>query len=520
MINSIIRNIKKKITSHKVKEKNSNSQLLSTAPDPKIYNQLVNFAFNYPVNSLRYRGEHLWPYIRHHLLVQLTAISIGNIDGKKIRPSRLHLGLTENFDVLKKRELSEKYGIRFLEDIPKEDGVDFLFFTALNASEQVVLKNEIYYRIIDPLFEAAKKQFSAKKIELIRNISPAIKKTPHYFHRPEFIFSPSIVRSRFSDEVFIKDNFFTYFKRFIPSIEMNRKAILDLIDWELHTKEFYKEIFLKFQPRVIVCSSFHYHAPAISAAKELGICTVDIQHGLQVGYNPLYNNWDEIPKEGYSTIPDVFLVWGKKEADNINSVFGENATPIIIGNLWEEKQFSFGVELEESTISKTKNYSKVVLLAMQSQSEIPVLYRDLISQSDEDTLWVIRMHPKGKKYKLQEFGSTRDNVILGADINSVPIGVLLQHVNFTLSEGSSIAIEGYKMGVQALISSETGKDNYRSEIEQGEFSYISDVESFKYSVDNVVSIIGDQNKKSIDVNQVLSDVLEIQKNRNNSGRTN
>ncbi|KZL07214.1 hypothetical protein PsAD2_04186 [Pseudovibrio axinellae] len=490
-----------------------------TKPDPQMYNQIVRFAENFPVNTIKYGDEHLWPYLRNHLLVQLTALSIGKIDGATTKPSRLHLGTTENFDIDKKHELAKEYGFQFVEDIDSNEEVDFLFFTALNASEQVHVEKKIYYRVTDPVFEAAKRLSSAKKIELIRNISPAIKKTPNYYHRPDFIFSPHIKRIGYSDSINIKSNFFRYFRRFFPLIDISPKIINDLFDWELHTRDFYKDILLKVNPKVVFVPSFHYHAPLISAAKELGILTVDIQHGIQVGYNPLYNNWEEIPSEGYRSLPHVFMVWGQKEADNISKVFGKHSTAVKMGEPWVQKQFEFNVPISEKLMSRISRHSHVILLAMQSQTEVPTLFKTLISKGGKDILWLVRMHPKGKRYSVADFDPVNKNVVVSKEVDDIPLVSLLQYADFTLSEGSSIAAEGATLGVTALISSETGKQNYESEVKQGTFKYIHNLDSFKAAIDEDIGVNSGKNyTNEIALDAVLSDLLAIQKKQQHGDR--
>lgn len=448
-----------------------------TAPNVQVYRQLVNFAFNFPVNTIKYNGEHIWPYIRHHFLVQLTAVSIGNKKAREINPFRLQLGNPEEFDIDRKRELSAKYGFNFLDELKGAEPVDFLFFTALNASEQIDIGQQIYYRVSDPLFEMACQVGKARKVELIRNNSPAIKKTSRYVHRPTFIFSPHIVRSGYSQCIQIKESIQDYFERYLPSLNYDKTSLTQLIEWELHTKEFCLDLLQTLKPKVIFVPSFHYYAPMISAARELGIVSVDIQHGIQVGYNPLYNDWSEMPAEGYKCLPDYFFVWGEKERQNIANVFGPHSSPKIIGNLWLDKQLSLDVEFSPALEAAIARHKKVVLLAMQSQTAIPQLFKELIAGAGEDFLWLIRMHPKGKKYRASDFSRT-GNVIVSEEVDKLPLVPLLNRVDITLSEGSTIAVEGDTLGVAAFITSETGRMNYVSEIEEGQFYYIENLQGF------------------------------------------
>ena len=54
-----------------------------------------------------------------------------------------------------------------------------------------------------------------------------------------------------------------------------------------------------------------------AAARQLGIKTIDIQHGKQGKYQAMYSGWTTIPESGYSLMPDKFWCWGKPSCDHI-----------------------------------------------------------------------------------------------------------------------------------------------------------------------------------------------------------
>lgn len=484
----------------------------NTKPSIEIYNELVNFSSNYPVNSLLYKGEYVWPYVRHHLLVQLTAVSIGKNNFKNTNPFLLQLGDPGGLKYEKCLELSGNYDFKFLEDIEVDGkGVDFLFFTAINASEQVVLDDKIYYRITDPVYEAALNVGSALKIELIRNNSPAIAKVNSYLHKATHIFSPRIYKSGYSGFVSIDSDFNKFSKKFLSSLDFNDERMRDIIDWELNTRDFYLDLLRKFKPSVIFVSSFHYNAPLISAAKFLGIKSVDLQHGIQVGYNPLYNNWQEMPKTGYQALPDLFFVWGDKEFVNIKNVFKGNAhQPVVTGNpyFWKlvDKKENFSNKLHEKLKERRIN----ILLTMQSQTEVPSLFKEVINSTDENVMWFIRHHPKGKRFSSSEFSSDVDRVFMSDEVDSVPVIDLLKNMKLTFSEGSTVAVEGDALGVAAFITSSTGYENYKYEIDEKKFFYITDVSSFNDSF----ALISEQDEKisrlnpfpKVDLSEILKSI--------------
>lgn len=471
---------------NKIKKSDSSTEIKGTKPDKNIYNQLVNFAINYPVNSLTYNGEEVWPYLRHHILVQLTAVSIGKKNGQSLNPYRLQLGQPGSILFNKRKELSEKYDVlEWDSDTLSEINPDFIFFTAINASEQTVLNDKIYYRITDPVFEAACEVGKAIKIEVVRNVSPAIEKVSNYTHRPYLLFYPIKYTKGYSNVLEFPTDFFKYLRRYIPSITFTEHGVKEIIDWELNVKEYYLSLLKRLKPKAIFVSSFHYNAPLISAARELGVKSVDIQHGIQVGYNPLYNNWSEMPRKGYSSLPDYFYVWGKKEADNINKIFDSSSHRTkIIGNPWfrylQERESQYSEQLG----SILNNNKLKILLLLQSQTEIPEIFKQCIESSPNDVVWLIRHHPKGHKFKVSDFTNNLSKVYMSYELDNLPIINILKKIDVTFSEGSTVAIEGDALGVLACIVSETGYDNYKNEIDEGLFYFIKEPHDFLIFLDS------------------------------------
>lgn len=445
-----------------------------------IFNQIADFSHSYSVNSIKVDDEYIWPYLRSHLWVNINYFSVsGNPRYKTINPFGIQVGHRNNLPYLKRKDLSEKYGIFEIEELeePKlqSEEIDFLFVTSLNAAEQVVLdNNKIYNRISDPLLEEAKKIGTAKRLEMVKVNTPALKKVKRYLHKPLLIFSPNINKSGFFEKLVLHRFFYRMFLNKIPSQIINEKVMHELVDWEMHSRDYYIEILEKVQPKVIILNGFHYYAPLISAADSLGIVTVDVQHGLQVGWNPLYNSWDEMPRKGYQALPDFFAVWGKKEYENIKDTFeGEKHEPIVLGNLWVQRQKHEQKNMSSKFRKKINKYKVKILLAMQNQGEIPDLFREIIEQSADDTIWIIRHHPKGNKFKPQNFSTkNKNNILLSDEIDAASWSQLFPHIDVTISEGSAVALEADYFGSYNVITSPEGRDNYQKEIDDGCFYYV------------------------------------------------
>jgi len=461
----------------------------STKLDKNMFMQISNFAASYPVNSIKIDDEYLWPYLRAHLWLNINYLSTGNNRFRTINPYGIQLGHRSNLPFFKREELAKKYQIKEIKELgTSNESIDFLFITSLNAAEQVVLENKkIYNRISDPLLEIAMNLGNAKRLEMVKVNTPSLKKVKSYTHKPMLVFAPNITKTGYFEKLNLHRFFYPMFKNKIPAQVLNEKIMHELTDWEMHTRDYYVMLLKKLKPKVIILNGYHYYSPLFSAADSLGIVTVDIQHGLQVGWNPLYNNWDEMPPEGYQALPDFFAVWGKKEFDNIKEVFtGSKHQPIIIGNLWFQRQKNETSDMGKSFKKNILSYQTKILLAMQNQGEVPQFFKDIIENAPQDIIWIIRHHPKGERFKSKDFSKkNQDNIMISKEIDEASWSQLLKHIDVTISEGSALALESDGFGSYNIITSPEGKENYRKEIEEGKFFYAEKVKEFYEILDTL-----------------------------------
>lgn len=439
------------------------------------FEELTFFTEQYNVNSIKIKDEIVWPYIRYNLWIHLNFVAIGRNNYKNVTTVHVQnshrVQFNRNFIV----EAKEVYGAVEEEEIDFK--ADVLFFTNINAAEQTTIEDGIYYRVCDPFLEVAKEICSVEKIELIRSASASLEKTKEYVHKAKLILPPIVEKKGYSFYLDYDQSLFSKFEEFVPSLNpLDKIKISENIDYEINMKDFYKRVLTKISPKILFLQAFHYHSPLIAAADELGILTVDLQHGLQVGWNPLYTNYDEMPPEGYSQIPDYFAVWGKKEYQNILKSFPSNKhRPIYMGAPWLEKIKTFPASLPPKILDELESskYDQKILIIMQNQTDIPQIFIDIIEETRNDNiLWVIRHHPKGKLYVKENFSKSNSKIIIDNEIDKALFSELFKYVDITISEGSALAIEASYFGVTNVVTSEMGANNYRKEINDGVFYYL------------------------------------------------
>lgn len=446
------------------------------------FQDLTSFASVVDVNKLRLGDEYLWPYFRQRLWVQLYGVGRGKTSKATMPADAMQRGGLKDVPLAARKELKERYNALDIQDIqPGKYNVDFLFMVVTNASEQVLLPNRKYYhRVSDPFYEIASEVGSALKMEMLRVKSPNLERSKKYYHKAQYVMAPVPSSHQYHLQMDYPVGLLKRLNRRIPSLHYTHTLFRRFIDWEMHTRDYYVELLKRINPRFVLLNGFHYQAPLISAAHHLGIRTIDIQHGIQVGYNPLYNNWEEMPPEGYQAVTDHFFVWGQKEAESIKKVFrGAKHSPIVTGYPWLARQLELTPPLEDQYKEKFSQYKTKVLLILQSQSVVPDIYKELIRLSPPDFLWIVRHHPKGNRFALDDFGATQhDNVLLDPYFDRIVLAQLFEHTDIAVSEGSTVAIEADYAGLYNFVFGDKGYENYTQEVDNGSFFHIKKAAHF------------------------------------------
>ncbi len=445
---------------------------LKKAHDDDVYLQLEKFIADYDVNSIKWHEEYIWPYLRNHIWAAINSISIGQYQDYKLTPQRIQGGHPYQLPNYLYHLLEKKYHPITRENMPTEQ-VDILFFVMQNAVEQQVVNGDVYHKIIDPYYTVAKNITTAKKVEIIRT-----RRLSHhwndYVHPVQLLLLPQDLDDKHIDDVIFDNRLFYKMKQHLTLLKpLNKKTFLNLISYELSARAFYLEFLKKIKPKIIFLNYFHRYAPLISAADELGIITVDLQHGLQAGWGMLYNHYPEITGKSYQAYPDYFAVWSEDEAKHIKETFQSTSKhqPIVMGNAWLSG-FSQTLPSLTPKLKRSIDTNKfVVLVILQKQMVVPKWLTNLIDSSDDTVQWLIRHHPNGKQFKLEDFNEN-PYVLLSKEFDDA-IPSQLDMVDVTLSEGSALSIEMCFLGIPSLIIGEKAKQGYVMAINKGWLGYLN-----------------------------------------------
>ncbi len=196
-----------------------------------------------------------------------------------------------------------------------------------------------------------------------------------------------------------------------------------------------------------------------------------------------YDNWQEIPKEGYSTLPQYLWLWGEYEYNRLNKeVFKQDNSPKLIqgGYPWLDYVKSLdNAKLERLKKSFSKfEYTHVSLVTLQSKNKLPIHMIKLIEATENKVLWLFRKHPKGLDFNTLTVKTK--NILISDDINSIVITKLFSLVDTHFTESSTSVLEADYSGVYSYIYDKSGYKNYKKYIDAGDMGYYTDKDMEEY----------------------------------------
>ena len=455
-----------------------------TKSDIELAGALIDFEESYPVNALT-SGDggdavHMWPYLRHFLWTRCQA-SYKNKNPSGVNTSKMFL--THDWY----RHYSNMVDIKTIDQI-EEERVDFLFLTNLRGTEQTTIGDRIYNRITDPVFEIASRIGRAKKVELVKT-GGVITNDRH--HPVEMVYPPMLRRIGFADLCEIPANFVKQVRSKLPETKLDERSLRDAIEWFFAQRDFFCDLLKKYSPKAVFFVGFDYYHALVWAAKEMGVRTVDLQHGVQAGWSPVYRHWNAIPRDGYYLIPDTFWVWGSYDAEKLNESFrsaGENRPDTIIGGFpWLERQEEL---LERETASAAKildanrQGKKVGILTLQDQTELPELFREIVTETSSRVFWVVKRHPKHRTIDLSEIAA---DAVYGDRVDDLSFMALAKAADIHLTECSTSVIEADYYGLPSVVTGEQGMANYTDFIAEGTVCHIESADKFSENLDNLLA---------------------------------
>ena len=410
-----------------------------------------------------WKGFNTWPLIRQILWVELTSTASNDKTSKK--------GSTlEIFASIKKIVLAIYYS--FSEAKISQDNTKIFISRPVYLQE---LHSKKYFdRIVDPIIELFGLNEKITKF-YVSNVP----------NKKELMYEFLVMHQSFSFNILTLDSeqkkVFQQITRLssVSNLELQRRykqKLRSFIRWFVAAKKILskqkklKEIYLTswyFPDMMGICA----------AASELGIKTIDVQHGKQGKYQAMYSGWTKIPESGYTIMPDNFWCWGRASCNHIlaSSPNRKSNIPFIGGYPWidyyKKNLIPVGSKIIDNEIR--------VLVTMQSpqgenKERIPsFIVEFLLSKQMTDFHFTFRLHPNdadGHHYCNERLRSIDAN-LYNIDSGKSNLYDAFMTSTHHITAYSSCCYEANIFGVPTLLFGAEAKDIYGDDIRSGIFQW-------------------------------------------------
>jgi hypothetical protein len=275
-----------------------------------------------------------------------------------------------------------------------------------------------------------------------------------------------------------------------PEFHLNPEKLISRLQRYCRKRVFFREVISILHPRAVFFSSFTGWAPLTWACRQMGVPTVDIQHGGQGPYHYLTTHFTRVPDDGYALLPDYFWCWSHANRDFIRPWFPGRARrhePLVGGNRNVAKWLTVGDKLlseeERAYVAQLRQRPKVVLVTLGYAVE-DILPEALVeaARSTPEWHWLFRLHPLHRDPAAVEAvqGKLRSGGVNGFEIampTQVRLHAILSAVDHHLTPFSTTCREAAAFGVPTTIVDPVGRTYFSDEIDQGIFGYADEPET-------------------------------------------
>lgn len=269
---------------------------------------------------------------------------------------------------------------------------DYIIFS--DTQERIKINDKYYDKSFDKIVEIDK-EHSYLLVELPNPTHYKINK----------IATKYIVSRRMLDiflHLYIK--FFIFFDKQKFELEqidiLNKKEnyninYQDIIKRFIASKKFYKIFLSLYNPKILYISCYYCNKPLVVAANELGIKTVEIQHGMIGASHYAYHHKLDIKKKYFS---NVLLTYGEydKELIEVNK-YNPFQKIYPIGSFMLEEAAKKSIPIELQNIVNQYNYSFSISTQYTVEDELAKFIKD-IAIKNKDMCFIFSLRHFSKEY--------------------------------------------------------------------------------------------------------------------------
>lgn len=267
----------------------------------------------------------------------------------------------------------------------------------------------------------------------------------------------------------------------IPVI-VNPSALVQQLREILSYQNAFVDIFDDIEPRMVFVQNFGNveKLGAISAAKRLGIRTVDIQHGIQENTS-MYNCHPAHCDDGHYVYPDVLWCWGQITTEALQLEQSRRSVPwkqaVEGGHPWKALVNRQGSRLRLAKLRRQLPEDKTIALychdpaLINHHSVIGLLPGEIfeaIRDSADDIVWLVRLHPRAAHLirEMQDFFTAHRLFNVEVEHSSTLLTEqVMEAADVLLTKFSVSALEAMSVGLPVVSHSWIGEvtfENYRN----------------------------------------------------------
>ena len=306
-----------------------------------VYEMIVKSEFEFKEDIIKY-GRESWPITRN--IIWISLINLREENKVKKRNAKFQFIFRNlNYKVFRRLLINSFNNIIYgftKKKFLKECKV--IFFSRSIYLERLS-SGKLFDRIIDPIYMSS--LFNNKSLKVYLD-NPILKNK--FFLKGINYFPNKFYNKNKFDPIEYKRLEESCFKLLKSFIELNSlKDIEELLLTELKksikyylvSKNKSKKYFSKFTSlkKIFLIS---WYVPdtmgIIASARQLGIATIEVQHGQQGKFHAGNSGWNFFPENGYLNMPDKFWCWDEKSIKNIlkQSPNRKFHKPILGGYSW------------------------------------------------------------------------------------------------------------------------------------------------------------------------------------------
>lgn len=460
----------------------------------------------FPVHLWIIGGLHIWPILKNEIF--FSEFGKPNVKNPLFKMSRV-----KETAKLIKRCIFAQVQLFSL----KTTRSSFLFAGA--PSHRAEWKGKSLNKFFDPMIQF----LGEKNITSTFTEYQPIKKKPIY-SRKNYIDCSELVYAFRANRNFVKDykklltttefqKFLNVLGTFFPDYNNDlSKSLFPVLNKTLDWRDLYLFLFKRIQPNY--AAGLCYYSEAMygmnSAAAELGIISIDMQHGTTGLLHPSYF-FKRVPEHGYNVLPKIFWCWDESSVNNI-SAWSKNKChqAVLIGNPW----FSFLKEQEGDDILSIPTDKPLILFTHQPLT--PVLDNYLIEcvkRTKKSYNWWIRLHPRITNNDAKELKSILDDNNLSQYVellqaSQLPLPLLLSKTSVHISKYSGSILESVMSGIPTIVLEGIGNTTYSNYIDEGKAIGIAvpTVENLTINLELILNTTKTENT-FIDYKEVLVDYI-------------